>query len=155
MVKKTWNEKLNNSKNMPIVEEIPVEAAARYGGTKMLIAAPLQYDQIMKQVPEGKVITSDRIRQFLAIKHNADFTCALTAGIFINIAANASAERKGENQTPYWRTLKKDGELSEKYPDGIYGQKLLLENEGHNIIQKGKHYFVKDYQSKLFEIKDE
>lgn len=52
----------------------------------------------------------------------------------------------------YWRTLKKDGELNEKYPDGLDGQKLLLELEGHEILKKGKRYFVKDYQEKLFKI---
>ena len=118
----------------------------------MLIAPPLAYDEIMKRVPEGKVITSDRIREYLAQKHNADYTCQLTAGIFINIAAHASAERGGVNPTPYHRTLKKGGELNEKYPDGIDGQKLLLEMEGHTVIQKGKRYFVKDYESAQWDI---
>jgi alkylated DNA nucleotide flippase Atl1 len=107
----------------------------------------------MKKVPQGKVTTSDYIRSYLAKKHGADYTCQLTAGIFINIAANASAERKAD-ETPYWRTLKKDGELNEKYPEGIDGQKLHLEMEGHTIIQKGKRYFVKDYKDKFFECKD-
>lgn len=60
-------------------------------------------------------------------------------------------ERKTD-ETPFWRTLKNDGELNEKYPEGIDGQKLRLEMEGHTIIQKGKRYFVKDYKDKLFEI---
>ena len=93
------------------------------------------------------MITSDKIRDHLAKKHGADFTCPLTAGIFINIAAHASVER-GDEETPYWRTLKKDGELNEKYPDGIDGQKMLLEHEGHTIIAKGKRLFVKDYMEK-------
>jgi hypothetical protein len=64
----------------------------------------------MKKVPTGKVITSDYIRSYLAKKHGADNTCPLTAGIFINIAVKVSVER-GIHETPYWRTLKKDGEL--------------------------------------------
>jgi alkylated DNA nucleotide flippase Atl1 len=152
MPKKSYNEKLRYSKDMPkIVEVTDPKAVLRYGGTKMLIAPPLAYDEIMKKVPKGKVITLDCIRNYLAQKHGADYTCQLTAGIFINIAANASAERKTD-ETPYWRTLKKDGELNEKYPEGIDGQKLRLEMEGHTIIQKGKRYFVKDYKDKLFEI---
>lgn len=117
----------------------------------MLIAPPLAYDEIMKRVPEGKIITSDYLRSFLAQTHGADYTCHLTAGIFINIVAHASIER-GFDETPYWRTLKKNGELNEKYPDGIDGHKKLLEVEGHTIIQKGKRYFVKNYTEKLFEI---
>ena len=48
--------------------------------------------------------------------------------------------------------MKKDGELNEKYPEGIDGQKLRLEMEGHTIIQKGKRYFVESYEEKLFEL---
>jgi alkylated DNA nucleotide flippase Atl1 len=58
------------------------------------------------------------------------------------------------DETPYWRTLKKDGELNEKYPGGIDAQKLQLEMEGHAIIQKGKRYFVKDYKDKFYDCKD-
>ena len=158
MAKKTFNEKLNNSGDLPKVEFVGYDSkmVERFGGGNMLIAAPLEYDEIMRQIPETKVITSKEIREFLAKKHNTDFTCQLTAGIFINIVANASRERELEGSkdiVPYWRTLKKDGELNEKYPDGIDGQKLLLELEGHEIIKKGKRYFVKDYQNKLHEIK--
>ncbi len=154
MAKKSYNEKLNDSKNMPeIVEVTNPDAVLKFGGTKMLIAPPLAYDKIMKSVPKGKVITSDYIRKYLAQKHGADYTCQLTAGIFINIAAHASVERDTD-ETPYWRTLKKDGELNEKYPGGIDDQKLRLEMEGHTVIQKGKRYFVKDYKEKLYEISE-
>lgn len=152
MAKKSFNEKLRDGGSIPeIIEVSDAKAIARYGGPKMLIAPPLSYDEIMKKVPFGKVITSDYIRSYLAKKYNADYTCPLTAGIFMNIVAKASAER-GTDETPYWRSLKKDGELNEKYPDGMDGQKMLLEMEGHTIIQKGKRYFVKDYTDRLFEL---
>jgi len=149
MVKKSFNEKLNDNKDFPkVVEVTDLKSVQRYGGTKMLIAPPLSYDAIMKKIPEGKLITSDRIRSFLAKQYEAEYTCQLTAGIFINIAAKASEERDVD-ETPYWRTLKKDGELNEKYPGGIDGQKARLEMEGHTVIQKGMRYFVKDYEKKL------
>jgi len=156
MAKKSFNEKLNDSKDMPIVKTISdPKAVARFGGERMLIAPPLAYDEIMKRVPAGKVITTDRIREYLAKEHNADFVCPLTAGIFISLAAHASAERGGENPTPYHRTLKKDGELNEKYPEGIDGQKMLLEMEGHTVTQKGKRYFVSEYTQKLHKLETE
>ncbi len=154
MAKRSFNQRLQDSKDMPKVCEITDDKAiSMYGGTKMLIAPPIAYDEIMKKVPAGKLITSDYIRSYLARKHGADVTCPLTAGIFINIVAKASVER-GVDQTPYWRTLRKDGELNEKYPEGIDGQKTYLEIEGHDIIQKGKRYFVKDYKDKLFKLDD-
>lgn len=151
MARKSFNEKLMDSKDMPkIIEVTDIKAVERYGGTKMLIVPPLAYDEIMRRIPEGKIITANIVRDYLAKTHGADYTCALTAGIFMNIAANASKER-GCDETPYWRTLKTDGELNAKYPDGIEGQKLLLEKEGHTVIQKGKRYFVKDFTEKLYE----
>lgn len=152
MAKKTYNEKLQDSKDMPKVEELVNQKdIIRFGGTKLLIAPPISYDEIMKIVPEKKIITSDYIRAHLAKKHGAHNTCPLTAGIFINIVAWASSER-GFDETPYWRTLKKDGELNEKYPGGIDGQRQKLEAEGHVIVQKGKRFFVEDYQECMFDL---
>ena len=148
---KNPNKKLHDSKDMPKVEVLAdPKAIARFGGSKMLIAPPIEYDALMKNIPQGKLITTDRIRAHLAKRHGADFTCQLTGGIFVNVVAHASVERNGEDETPWWRTLKKDGELNEKYPEGIDGQKLHLEMEGHEVIQKGKRYFVKDYEQNLF-----
>ena len=152
MTKSTYNDKLHDSKDMPKISVLDdPKAIARYGGTKLLIAPPIAYDELMRKVPAGKLITSDRIRAYLATQFGADNTCPLTAGIFINIAAKATLERETD-ETPFWRTLKKDGELNEKYPEGIEGQKRLLEMEGHTVIQKGKRYFVKDYEQKLFNL---
>lgn len=157
MAKKTYNEKLNNSGDLPKVEFIGFDnkMAKRFGCGNMVIAAPIEYDEVMKRIPKGKLITSDEIRAYLAKRHNADFTCQLTAGIFINIVANASQEREdlgSKEITPYWRTLKKSGELNEKYPGGIDQQKMFLEMEGHEVIKKGKRYFVADYEKALYQL---
>ncbi|MBC3887798.1 hypothetical protein GH810_05690 [Acetobacterium paludosum] len=54
MAKKSFNEKLNDSKDQPkIIEVTDVKAVARFGGPKMLIAPPLAYDAIMKKIPAG------------------------------------------------------------------------------------------------------
>lgn len=85
----------------------------------------------------------------------ADFTEPITAGIFVSIAAWASYQR-ADDETPYWRTLKANGELNEKYPGGALAQKEKLEKEGHIIIQRGRkniRYYVKDYESVLFVLK--
>ena len=152
MAKKTYNEKLNNPGDLPRIEDLSdkPEAVRRMGGVRMLIAAPHQYHEIMAKVPAGKLITNDRIRTCLASALGADVTCPLTAGIFINVCAHASEERN-DNKIPWWRTLKAKGELNEKYPGGIDGHKLMLEMEGHTVLQKGKRYFVKDYEACLMD----
>ena len=150
MAKKTYNEKLNSPGDLPKIEDLSgkPETVKCMGGVKMLIAAPIQYNEIMAKVPEGKLTTSDRIRAYLASNSGADITCPLTAGIFINICAHASEER-ADNKIPWWRTLKAKGELNEKYPGGIDAQRLMLEMDGHTVAQKGKRYFVEDYENSL------
>ena len=150
MAKKTWNQKLHSNNNMPRVEILDCMWAARLG-PRMLMVPALDYNMIMGKVLRGKVITTEQMRAHFAQKHNADWTCGLTAGIFVNTCAHAAIER-GDKDFPYWRTLKKQGELCEKFPDGIDGHKLLLEMEGHKVIQKGKRYFVENYEEKLHKI---
>jgi len=121
---------------------------------KMFFAPPIYYDELMKKVPKGKLITVSVMRDYLAKTNNADFTDPMTAGIFVNIVAWASYQRD-EDITPYWRTLKSDGELNVKYPEGKELQKRLLEEEGHTIISKGTKnikYYVKDFENSLIEL---
>lgn len=153
--KKDFNTMLHDNKDMPKFQTITdLKSIEKYGGDRMYFAPPIDYDKIMKQIPFGKVITVGKIREYFAKKNGADFTEPITAGIFVSIAAWASYQREEEN-TPYWRTLKANGELNEKYPGGIEAQREMLEREGHTIIQKGRKnikYYVKDYESVLFDL---
>lgn len=151
--KKDFNAMLYNSKDMPKIRIVTdPKTIEKFGGNKMYFAPPIDYDRVMKTVPSGKVITVGMIRKYFASHNDADFTDPMTAGIFTNIVAWASEQRTSDI-TPYWRTLKADGELNEKYPRGIQAQKAKLEAEGHTILQKGRskpRYFVKDYETALF-----
>ena len=124
----------------------------KYGGDRMYFAPPMDYDAAMRRVPYGKLTTVGEIRAFYAAQSGADFTEPITAGIFVSIAAWASYQR-GEDETPWWRTLKANGELNPKYPGGAEAQKEKLEAEGHTVLQKGrtnKKYVVKDYEKVLY-----
>ncbi len=152
--KKDFNAMLNNNKNMPKIVDLDNEAAKKWGGKRMIIAPPLYYDAVMKEIPEGKIITTNEIRKYIATSNNVDITCPLTAGIFINICAWASYQRD-KDITPYWRVLKRDGELNPKFPGGIEAQKTKLESEGHQIISKGKkniRYFLENYDKSLYNL---
>lgn len=154
--KKDFNAMLHKDTDMPRIQIVTDEATIKkYGGEKMFFAPPVTYDEIMKKVPRGKVITVGAIREYLAEENGADFTDPITAGIFVSIAAWASHQRT-EDETPYWRTLKANGELNAKYPGGIAAQKEKLEAEGHTVVERGRkniRYYVKDYEKVLFELK--
>ena len=153
--KKSWQEKLADSKDLPKVVEINDKMSKRWGTGTFVIPAPIEVDEIMKQVPKGKLITINEIRQKLAKKHDASIGCPITTGIFAWVAAHAAEEAQAEgkkNITPYWRTLKTGGILNEKYPGGINNLKKLLESERHTVIQKGKKHIVENYEASLIKI---
>jgi len=153
--RKSWSEKLKESKGLPKVEEITGKMSKRWGTGTVVIPAPMEVDEIMRKVPEGKLTTINEIRATLAKKHGATIGCPITTGIFAWVAANATEEQRqrGEKDiTPYWRTLKTGGVINEKYPGGAEAQKRLLEKEGHKVVQKGKNYVVADYEKSLVKI---
>ena len=152
---KDFNKMLHDSKDMPKIKIITDQKSIeKYGGDKMYFAPPVDYDEIMKQITCGKLITVGEIRKYFAKVNDADFTDPITAGIFVSIAAWASEQRE-DDKTPYWRTLKAKGELNPKYPGRVEEQKKKLEEEGHKIIKKGRtniRYYVENYEEKLYDL---
>jgi len=150
--RKSWREKLADSKDLPKVLPITGKMTARWGSGTVAIPAPIEVDAIMQRVPRGKVITINEIRARVAAKHGATIGCPITTGIFAWIAAHAAEEAAATGAkriTPYWRTLKVGGELNPKYPGGIAKLRKLLEGEGHTIVKKGKRYLVADHERVL------
>ena len=121
----------------------------------MVIPAPIEVDELMRQVRRGKLTTINDLRLGLAKKHSVDIACPITTGIFAWIAAHAAAEQESAGKkriTPWWRTLKTGGELNEKYPGGIVEQTKRLRAEGHRVLQKGKRWFVESARKSKEEV---
>ncbi len=156
-VKKSWQEKLADSKDLPRVEEITGKMISKWGSGTLCIPAPMEVDEIMRRVPRGKLITINQIRGVVARRHGATIGCPITTGIFAWIAAYAAEEAAAEGKkdtTPYWRTLKVGGQLNEKYPGGVAAQAARLKAEGHTI-ELGKNNQprrVKDFEQSLVEV---
>lgn len=153
--KKDFNAMLHRDASMPKIQIVTdARTIQKYGGARMYFAPPLTYDALMRQVPFGKVITVGELRRYLAEKNGADFTDPITAGIFVSIAAWASVQRQGD-ETPWWRTLKANGELNPKYPGGVEAQRARLEAEGHKVVCRGRknlRYYVQAYEQVLFHL---
>lgn len=151
--RKTWREKLADSKDLPKVVPLNAAAAKRWGGTTLAIAAPRDIDALMRTVPRGRVTTINELRAAIAKKYSAEAGCPITTGIFSWIAANAAEETAAANDgtvpTPYWRTLKSGGEINPKYPGGVAGQRRKLAAEGHSFLKKGHRLFVCDHENAL------
>jgi len=155
-LKKSWREKLADDKGMPKVVEITGKMSTRWGTGTVVIPAPREVDEIMRSVPRGKLITINHIRERLAKRHGATIGCPITTGIFAGIAARAAEEDAAEGKkdiTPYWRTVKVGGALSDKFPGGVEAQAAKLKAEGHTIEmgRNGKPKKVKDFEGALVE----
>ena len=149
----TWREKLEKDQPAKVVA-VPVKMQKRFGTGTMLVPRPLDVDGLIRKIPKGKLATTGQIGERLAKAAGADCACPMTTGIFIKIAAETAEEdlRKGKKRiTPYWRVVKADGSLNEKFPGGVAEQAKRLRAEGHSIATgKGKKSpKVRDFQTAL------
>jgi hypothetical protein len=137
---KSAREKLLSKQKREIVD-VPPEAVTKLGGATMLIARPLDIEELVFKIPQGKLATTATIRAKLARDFGAETTCPLTTGIFLRLVAEAAEEDRAQGKTkiaPYWRVIKNDGALNEKFPGGEKAHARLLEAEGFKIEVAGK-----------------
>lgn len=154
--KKSWREKLADDKDLPKKAKIDGKLSKRWGEGTFVIPAPREVDAAMKKVGAGRLATIDSLRKALAKKHRTTIACPITTGIFAWIAAHAADEAEADGRkriTPYWRTLKTGGELNPKYPGGVANLRRRLTAEGHKVVQRGKRYFVANFERALIEPK--
>ncbi len=154
---KSWREKLENpGEGLPKVVTGPREWEKRFGGRRVLVATPLLVSGVIQKVGLGKLITVGQIREHIAKDFQADATCPLTTGIFVRIVSEVAEEdlRVGkEKVTPYWRVVRSDGSLNEKFPGGMEAQAVRLREEGHTIEEgKDNKLRVKDFERALVEV---
>jgi hypothetical protein len=149
--RKSWREKLADDKGFPQVYPIDNRKRRSWGEGTFVIPAPREVDELMRRVPEGKLTTINELRVVLARRHRATIACPITTGIFAWIAAHAAAEAEAEGAqqiTPFWRTLKSGGELNPKYPGGIEALRERILNEGHQVVERKKRWFVPEFEQR-------
>ena len=162
-MRKTWQEKLEDKPSLPKVLRLEkgfpcYNAVHKMGaevGDDVVLVNPSEVVAIMKQVPKGRLITIVEVCSQIAKNHHVKACCSLTTGIFIMTAANAVEEVSKEGNPldiPYWRTLKADGFLNEKYHGGQEAHKELLERENFKVLARGKKYQVVDYEKYLMKL---
>ena len=127
-MKKTWLDKLNETKE-PKIKRIDIDFADIPAGSNMFIATPKIIDKYIQEIGVGKRIDTKTLRKDLAIAHNADYTCPVTAGIFLRIVAEANYEKLQQGKhveeiTPFWRVIEPNSVLAKKL---TFGQDFLLQ----------------------------
>jgi hypothetical protein len=101
------------------------------------------------QGAQGKADDDQRNPFALARKHRVDIGCPITTGIFAWIAANAAEEAAAEGTkriTPYLADIENGWRVEPEVSGRGARLRKLLASEGHRVVQKGKRFFVADYE---------
>lgn len=125
----------------PEVQAITKSKSANYPVGKMLISSPREIDVVVRGIRKGRVLRMGALRQRLAALHGADYTCALTTGIFLRVVAEAAEEERALGKvrtTPWWRVVRDDGTVNDKMPGGSAGHAKRLKAEGVALEPAGK-----------------
>ena len=130
----TWRQKFSeDAPSHNSVVEIPAKMHAQFGQGTMLVSSPKAIDALVREVPEGKVVTVGDLVARLARDAGTTTACPMSTGIFLRIVAECAELDRAEGKpvTPYWRVLKSKGRLNPKCPGGVFAQAKLLAEEGH------------------------
>ena len=109
MAKKPWVQKRDAVAEHKIetttkkFADIPADAT-------MLIATPKIVDDYIRQIPKGCSSSIFEMRRDLAAHFAAAYTCPVTSGIFVRIAAEAAWEENAQGKPlkdlcPFWRII--------------------------------------------------
>jgi hypothetical protein len=120
--KKSWADKMGHPA-MPEVRRIDVAFAGASAGSMMLIPTPRLIDAYLRRIPVAKTVAPEVMRRDLAAEQSADFSCPLTSGIFLRIAAEAALEEMANGQSaqevaPFWRVVDSQSHLAGKLSCG-------------------------------------
>ncbi|HYM60375.1 MAG TPA: hypothetical protein VEZ11_05735 [Thermoanaerobaculia bacterium] len=127
--RKPWEEKLKPEQQPHLVED-------SRGRGLMLVPTPLIVAAEIRRVARGRLITPEALRDRLAKRYGAAFTCPMTTGIFLSIIAGAAEDQLARGSrpvAPYWRVVQTSGVLNPKWPPGPDRQASHLRAEGHRL----------------------
>ena len=113
--------------------DIPERQYGYFGGPgKLLLPSRAAAEAVVRQIPAGKLLTTDRLRQMLADQAGVQGTCPETTRKALRAIGAESSD------VPYWRVVKQNGELIAYFPGGVEAQAALLEDEGIRVDRAGK-----------------
>lgn len=130
----------------PRVETLLEPKGPGFPAGRMLIASPQAIADVVSAIPAGRVITFPMLRAALARQFGADYTCPVTTGIFLRVAADAALEEGRADALPVWRVVREDGACLDKVVGGPEQQAARLRNEGLDVERRRTRWYVRDVQ---------
>lgn len=133
VAKKSWAEKMKPD----MKHEVKVndkDFADIPAGHSFLIATPTIVEEYVRHIPEGKHVPIKQMREDLAAEYHAEYTCPVTAGIFLRIAAEKAYEEYQQGKSldkimPFWRMIDLKSPSAKKMACGVEFIKEMREKE--------------------------
>ena len=127
----------------------PAQYAYFGGPGQMLLPSAATVAAMLKRVPRRRLITTSLLRQKLAEQFGVQGTCPVTTRrALLTIASNP----RQHGSVAYWRVIKQNGELMDRFPEGAAGQAARLEQEGQSIDTRGAKPRVKQFKDSLVQL---
>ena len=105
----------------PQVKVLEKSFAGIPAGARMLVVTPRIVDAELSEIPPGTVMAAATLRQRLAVRHGAEYSCPVTTGIALRVVAERSYLRLQagvEPVTPFWRAVDPESDLAGKLACG-------------------------------------
>ena len=120
--RKTWQQKLHNG-TRPKVEIADKKFGDVPVGATMFVGTPEIVDAYIRNLPAGMPASLQQMRKDLAADNNAEYSCPITAGIFLRIVAEAAYEeylagKSIKNIAPFWRMIDRKAPVVKKLTFG-------------------------------------
>lgn len=122
----------------PEVKKADKDFADIPAGSKMLIATPAIIAEYIGDIPKGHQATLQQMRKDLAVEYGADYTCPVTAGIFLRIVAEHAYEAYKSGKpidkiVPFWRIVSTHSPMAKKLSFGTEFLYTQRQKEGLSI----------------------
>lgn len=128
-----------------VIVDIPENRIKYFGTTgKMLLPSSATIAALIRKIPANKLITTDLLLKKLTSQFNVQGTCPVTTRKALQAIAHDA-----NSTVAYWRVVNKNGGLIAKYPGGVAGHAVRLQEEGFTIDAQGKAPKVKDFSANL------
>ncbi|GAA0728645.1 hypothetical protein GCM10009430_37920 [Aquimarina litoralis] len=113
------------------IVNIPVSMEKYFGKGTMLHPSVTAIEELIEQIPVGKVTTIQKIASYLAKVEGTDVTCPMRTGNAIKKIAERHTLLGTDLKTPFWRVVRNDKKLikSKNYEKSI----AKIEDEGFEV----------------------
>lgn len=111
---------------------------------KMLKPSVRTVANLLREIPEGRLITFESLRKELARRFEVQVTCPSDTKQALKQIANST-----DTRAAFWRVVRRNGELIPYFPGGVEAHSALLQEEGFAIEEGEKVRRVKNFKQTL------